>query len=247
MTLSFDGVAGPDVAPLLADGTIDLVERLTAASNQTWLAVLRSGDVQARCVYKPIAGERPLWDFPTGTLAGREVAAHRVAWSLGWQVIPPTVLRDGPLGQGMCQMWVETDPEVDVIELAGRRDDPDLRRIALLDAVINNSDRKAGHLLATPDGAILGCDHGVSFSVRYKLRTVLWQWRGTPIPAADREALNRLAARLRDPASDLNAELAPLVTADEVYAARRRAEILAEHGAYPYPSPEWPAVPYPPV
>lgn len=247
MTLSFDGVAGPEVTHLLTDGALDLVERLTEASNQTWLAVLRSGDIRARCVYKPISGERPLWDFPTGTLAGREVASHLVARALGWQVVPPTVLRDGPLGEGMCQMWVETDPEVDVLEVAQRRDDPNLRRIALLDAVINNSDRKAGHLLVTPEGTILGCDHGVSFSVQYKLRTVLWQWRGTPIPTADREGLRRLEALMRDPGSDLNVALAPLVTETEVYAARRRAEILAEHGTYPYPSPGWPAVPYPPV
>ena len=116
------------------------------------------------CVYKPIAGERPLWDFPMGTLAGREVAAYVVSRAAGWDVVPPTVMRDGPFGPGMCQLWIDHDTDVDLIALSRRTDHAGLRDMAVFDAVVNNADRKIGHLLPVADGHLYGCDHGVCFA-----------------------------------------------------------------------------------
>ena len=177
----------PELAlPFLREGDLEIVGRLVQASNTTLLVTI-TGDVPDRgvitagAVYKAIRGERPLWDFPEATLAHREVAAHAVSEATGWQIVPPTVFREeGPLGPGMLQLWVETRDDVDILALL-RSGDPRLRRIALFDAVVNNADRKGGHLLVRPDGLIQGVDHGVTFNVDPKLRTVLWNWRGTLI------------------------------------------------------------------
>jgi len=139
-----------------------------------------------------VAGERPLWDFPTGSLAGREVAAYAVSRAAGWDVVPPTVMRDGPFGPGMCQLWIDSDPEVDIIALSRRADHAALRQMAVFDAVVNNADRKIGHLLPDCAGHLYGCDHGVCFAEEYKLRTVLWQWRGRRLPERAVTALRRL-------------------------------------------------------
>ena len=197
------------------------------------------------CVYKPIAGERPLWDFPTGTLAGREVAAYVVSRAAGWDVVPPTVMRDGPFGPGMCQLWIDHDPELDLIALSRRTDHAGLRDMAVFDAVVNNADRKIGHLLPVTDGHLYGCDHGVCFAEDYKLRTVLWQWRGKTLPRRSLEALRRLNAQLSD--GGLEAELSSLLTADEITATRLRVETLLKHRVHPYPPADWPAVPWPPI
>ena len=167
--------------------------RLAVASNETFYCTLSYQEQSAACVYKPVAGERPLWDFPAGTLAGREVAAYQVCRAAGWHLVPPTVYRDGPFGPGMCQLWIDADPEVDLIALARRTDHPGLRQMAVFDAVVNNADRKIGHLLPAPDGDLFGCDHGVCFGEDYKLRTVLWQWRGKSLPASAVEALAGLS------------------------------------------------------
>ena len=135
----------------------------------------------AECVYKPVAGERPLWDFPDGTLAGREVSAYLVSEATGWRVVPPTVLRDGPFGPGMVQLWMDVDPTSTCRVRPPRH--PALRRMAVFDAVVNNADRKGGHILPTPDGHVYGVDHGICFSVEPKLRTLLWRWAGKPLPA----------------------------------------------------------------
>src|SRR5262249_25796243 len=150
----------------------------------------------AACVYKPVAGERPLWDFPDGTLAEREVAAYEVATAMSWPVVPPTVFRDGPAGPGMVQLWVDPDESVDIGRFMGRRDVAGLRQIAVLDAVINNADRKGGHLLPVPSGHVYGVDHGVTFHAADKLRTVLWQWAGARLPAESCEALRALRTDL---------------------------------------------------
>jgi len=197
------------------------------------------------CVYKPIAGERPLWDFPTGTLAGREVAAYVVSRAAGWDVVPPTVMRDGPFGPGMCQLWIDHDPELDLIALSRRTDHAGLRDMAVFDAVVNNADRKIGHLLPVADGHLYGCDHGVCFAEDYKLRTVLWQWRGKSLPRRSLEALRRLNAQLSD--GGLEAELSSLLTVEEITATRLRVETLLKHRVHPYPPADWPAVPWPPV
>jgi uncharacterized repeat protein (TIGR03843 family) len=197
------------------------------------------------CVYKPIAGERPLWDFPAGTLAGREVAAYAVSRAAGWDVVPPTVMRDGPFGPGMCQLWIDHDTDVDLIALSRRGDHAGLRDMAVFDAVVNNADRKIGHLLPVADGHLYGCDHGVCFAEDYKLRTVLWQWRGKTLPRRSVEALRRLNAELTE--GNLVAELSGLLSASEIDATRIRVETLLKHRVHPYPPADWPAVPWPPI
>ncbi len=257
---------------LLASGELDIEGRLVDASNATLYCTIRPGpgpgpgghggtgrppvsrgglgrivppDYKVACVYKPIAGERPLWDFPMGTLAGREVAAYVVSRAAGWDVVPPTVMRDGPFGPGMCQLWIDHDTDVDLIALSRRADHAGLRDMAVFDAVVNNADRKIGHLLPVADGHLYGCDHGVCFAEDYKLRTVLWQWRGKTLPRRSLEALRRLNTQFNE--GDLETELSSLVAASEIAATKIRVETLLKHRVHPYPPADWPAVPWPPV
>ncbi len=229
---------------LLTDGELEVEGRLVVASNATLYCKISDGATEAACVYKPVAGERPLWDFPHGTLADREVAAYAVSRAAGWDLVPPTVFRDGPFGPGMCQLWIDSDPAVDLVALSRSGDHRLLRDMAVFDAVVNNADRKIGHLLPTTDGALYGCDHGVCFGEEYKLRTVLWQWRGRRLPGRAVEALQRLAAALASgPLAD---ELASRLNGDEVTATRQRVDLLLEARVHPYPPEDWPAVPWPP-
>src|SRR6516225_8204699 len=230
---------------LLERGTLEVEGRLVDASNATLYCTIKGGGAEAACVYKPVAGERPLWDFPTGTLAGREVAAYVVPRAAGWNIVPPTVMRDGPFGLGMVQLWIDLDPEVDVIALSRRSDHTGLREMAVFDAVVNNADRKIGHLLPVADGHLYGCDHGVCFSEDDKLRTVLWQWRGKTLPKRSVEVLRRLADDLA--AGWLAGELSKYLTRAEVGATRGRVTRLLKHRVHPYPSEDWPAIPWPPV
>ncbi|MGZ6792529.1 MAG: SCO1664 family protein [Mycobacteriales bacterium] len=227
---------------LLREGELSIEGRMLDASNATLYCTTTLEGVTAVCVYKPVQGERPLWDFPDGTLAEREVAAYLVSEALGWGLVPPTVLREGPFGLGMCQLWVDVDETVDLQVLA-RSDHPDLRRMAVLDAVVNNADRKGGHLLPTPEGRVHGIDHGVCFSVDDKLRTLLWQWRGEPLTDEAVEALSRLRAELEGP---LGTALHELLTRREVRRTTRRVDDLLRSGVHPHPSPDWPAIPWPP-
>ena len=241
------------VLGLLTEGKLEIEGRLVDASNATlYCTITTSGrgagiarNTKVACVYKPIAGERPLWDFPAGTLAGREVAAYLVSRSARWDVVPPTVMREGPFGPGMCQLWIDHDTSVDRIALSRRADHPGLRDMAVFDAVVNNADRKIGHLLPMADGHLYGCDHGVCFAEDYKLRTVLWQWRGKGLPRRSVEALRRLNTQLTD--GSLTAELSSLLTASEIDATKIRVETLLKHRVHPYPPADWPAVPWPPV
>ncbi|MGW5877194.1 SCO1664 family protein [Nocardiopsis terrae] len=244
---AFGGLTPAEGLDLLRRGEITVEGRLTAASNATLYCTVSDGGRSAACVYKPVAGERPLWDFPDGTLAGREVSAYAVSEALGWSVVPPTVHRDGPYGEGMVQLWVHGDTTVDLVALSREDDHPGLRRMAVLDAVINNSDRKIGHLLPTPGGHLYGCDHGVSFAEDYKLRTVLWQWRGQPLTEEALSALTEVRNRLRNPDDPLTAELAGHLTGPEAHAVRARVDLLVHHRIHPYPAPDWPSVPWPPV
>ena len=212
------------------------------ASNATLYCSTTLDGVSATCVYKPVRGERPLWDFPDGTLAGREVSAFLVSEATGWDLVPPTVLRDGPFGPGMCQLWVDCDETVDLQELA-YGDHPDVRRLSVLDAVINNADRKGGHLLPRADGRVFGIDHGVCFSSEDKLRTLLWQWRGEPLLPEAVEVLERLVVDLY---GDLGEALSEHLTVREVRATSRRVEALLLTGLHPHPSEDWPAIPWPP-
>jgi uncharacterized repeat protein (TIGR03843 family) len=234
---------------VLREGDIQLVGRLLGSTNHAMLGrVTRvcpppEESVTLEAVYKPIAGERPLDDFPDETLAKREVAAFLVSEASGWRIVPPTVLRDGPFGAGAVQLWIEIDQTVDIVGMV-IGDDRRLRRIAAFDAAINNTDRKGGHLLPIDGGAhIFGVDHGVTFSTYPKLRTVLWGWRGTAFEADEREGLERIAQGLR---GDLARDLAPLLTRNEISATRRRVDELLSVGRFPYPRGDWPAIPWPP-
>jgi uncharacterized repeat protein (TIGR03843 family) len=227
---------------LLTQGQLSIEGRLIDASNATLYCDVTLEDLRAACVYKPIAGERPLWDFPDGTLAQREYAAYLVSEATGWEIVPPTVLRDGPFGPGMCQLWIDVDDDVDLVALA-RSDDERLRRMALFDAVVNNADRKGGHLLPTKDGHLFGVDHGVCFSVEDKLRTLLWQWRGDRIDATSLAVLAELRAALD---GELCHQLSGLLTQAEVAATRRRVDRLIATKRFPQPNDDWPAVPWPP-
>ncbi|MHB8452672.1 MAG: SCO1664 family protein [Mycobacteriales bacterium] len=227
---------------LLRDGELEIAGRLVDASNATFYGRVRSGPAEAGCVYKPLRGERPLWDFPDGTLAGREVAAYVVSEAGGWAIVPPTLLRSGPFGPGMCQLWIDVDESVDVVALV-RSDDPRLRRIALFDAVVNNADRKGGHLLPTPDGQVFGVDHGVCFHEEDKLRTLLWGWRGSRFTAAERATLVGLRAGL---AGAVGSALADLLTPRESVALGERVDRLLRRGVFPAPAGDWPAIPWPP-
>ena len=231
-----------DVLRLLRDGSLEIEGRLVDASNATLYCGVTLDGVTAACVYKPVSGERPLWDFPDGTLAGREVSAYLVSIASGWDVVPPTVMRGGPFGPGMCQLWVDTDDEVELAALA-RSDHPDLRRMAVFDALVNNADRKGGHLLPTTEGRVYGVDHGVCFSSEDKLRTLLWQWRSLPLPEEALEVLSRLRAEFEGPLGD---GLHEHLTRREVRATMRRVDRLLAAGLHPEPSEDWPAIPWPP-
>jgi uncharacterized repeat protein (TIGR03843 family) len=227
---------------LLEAGELDVRGRLVDASNATLYCTVTLDAVEAVCVYKPVMGERPLWDFPDGTLANREVAAFAVSAASGWDLVPPTVLRDGPYGVGMCQLWIDVDETIDIVELS-RSDHPDLRRMSVLDAVVNNADRKGGHLLPTTSGRVYGVDHGVCFSVEDKLRTLLWQFRGDSLDDECVEVLSRLRADLEGP---LGSTLGALLEPAEVRKTVRRVDKLLRTGRHPQPSQDWPAIPWPP-
>ncbi|MVO90113.1 SCO1664 family protein [Streptomyces sp. p1417] len=302
---------------LLTRGELTVRGQIREASNAVLYCTIAYEEQTAACVYKPVAGERPLWDFPDGTLARREVAAYEVSEALGWGLVPPTVLRDGPYGEGMVQLWIEAGdgadaaaPEADDAAAGGtdggaapgtddapapgagdgvggadgdggagaellalvegdepgdgwkaigyaqveegrtallvHADDARLRRLAVLDAVINNADRKGGHLLPGRDGRLFGIDHGVTFNVADKLRTLLWGWAGEKLPDEAVTALGALREALAAGAP-LAGRLGELLTPAEVDAVRGRVAALLASGRHPAPSGEWPAIPWPPV
>jgi hypothetical protein len=236
----------PTVDPLemLRSASLEIVGRLTEASNVTLFCELRTEDSPEapHCVYKPIRGERPLDDFPVGTLAYREVAAYELSEAMGWRIVPPTVLRDGPLGPGMVQAWIEVDEDADIVAMILTRD-PRLRRMALFDAIVNNADRKGGHVLPTDDGHLYGCDHGVCFAVEPKLRTVLWGWRGEPLTDEEVACLQTLRSSID---GELGRRLAESLSAPEVAATARRIDRLLAACHMPLPDPHRPAIPWPP-
>jgi uncharacterized repeat protein (TIGR03843 family) len=252
---------------LLATAELTVLGRIMPASNHTYLCRLGS-DEGPQAVYKPTSGERPLWDFEDGTLAAREYAAWVVSEALGWSVVPPTVLRDGPAGPGMVQLWSEPDPEQDPVDLLPEgpvppgalhvldaldgherpvmlvhEDSVPLRRMALFDVVVNNTDRKGGHVLAMADGHRYGVDHGVCFHVDDKLRTVLWGFGGQTIGEQERAALENLAACLDGPTGEA---LGPLLHVEEIRATARRVDRLLRTGRFPEQGPGWPSLPWPP-
>ena len=234
---------------VLREGDVEIIGRIVASSNNAMLVTVTrhcpdpEPDHTIHAIYKPTLGERPLDDFPDGTLAHREVAAWHVSEASGWGIVPPTILRDGPFGEGMVQAYVDADVDVDVVAMVVE-DDPRLRRMAVLDAVMNNTDRKGGHILPVEGGRhVYGVDHGVCFSPVPKLRTVLWGWRGMPLAPEEMDGV-RLIREALD--GELGIALDGLLSRVEVRATARRAEALLASCRFPFPSPDWPAIPWPP-
>jgi len=226
---------------ILASGELVVTGRLVDASNATLYATATLNDQSVVCIYKPIAGERPLWDFADGCLAHREYAAYLVSEHLGFNLIPLTILRDGPYGFGMVQQWVDIDESIDLAKFFAT-DHPQLRAMALLDAIINNTDRKIGHLLPVDDLRLFGCDHGVTFHEEDKLRTVLWQWAGETFTVDELLILENAKSEM---AGGLGQKLSPLLTDVEIAETIRRISELLDSGTFPLPNPDWPAVPWP--
>jgi uncharacterized repeat protein (TIGR03843 family) len=232
----------PDRSALsvLECGDVEVLGRLPWSSNATFLTTITAGDRRCQAVYKPGRGERPLWDFPHG-LYRRELAAYHLSEALGWGMVPPTVIRDGPLGEGSFQLFIEADFEQHYFTLYEQRQDlhPQLMAICAFDILANNTDRKSGHVLLGPDGRIWGVDQGLCFSADFKLRTVIWEFGGQRLPAS-------LIATFEPLASKVPLELAALLDDDEVEALQRRARRLASEPVLPvdpsgrrYP---WPVV-----
>lgn len=221
-------------------GTLDVTGRLVDASNATLYATCTYNEQSLPVIYKPIAGERPLWDFPDGNLAQREYAAYLLSELGDFAVVPPTVLRDGPFGMGMVQQWIDIDDSIDLADFY-RTDHPELRTMALFDAIANNTDRKIGHLLPSVQGKVFGCDHGVTFHEDDKLRTVLWQWAGKPFTESEISSLEILLSHISE-----NEAIQSLITENEFTALQNRIQRLIETREFPQPSEEWPAVPWPP-
>lgn len=264
-----------DRREVLHDGELTVLGRIRSASNATFLCEAALGSRAVHCVYKPVSGEQPLWDFPDGTLAGRELSAYLVSAQLGWNIVPYTIIRDGPAGPGMLQLWVQqpgdaadSDPRPgpDLVDLfptgtpqpgylpvlraydyAGdevvlmHADDNRLRRMAVFDILVNNADRKGGHILYGIDGNVYGVDHGVSLHVQDKLRTVLWGWAGKPIDDSTMESVAELADALRGP---LAAELRGHITSAEIAALTRRTQALLNDPVMPGPDRHRP-IPWP--
>ena len=253
------------IAPL-TDGELTVTGRLLQASNATFLAELAGAGGRIECVYKPVEGERPLWDFPRRTLGYREVAAYEVSRIGGFDCVPVTVFTDGPLGPGSLQAWVDADEEatsrlvdlvpstqvpasgwfacVQALDADDRAvtvihaDSPDLKLLAVFDVLVNNADRKGGHILGSGD-RVFGVDHGVTFHTDHKLRTLLWGWAGAALNERELTAVRRA----RDEAPD---RLAELINEAEVAAFVRRADLLLGRERLPRPRGQWPSIPWPP-
>jgi uncharacterized repeat protein (TIGR03843 family) len=268
-------VSAAEVEQVLAHGTVEIVGRMVDASNATLKAVAELDGLTLDCIYKPRDGERPLWDFATGTLGRREVATFEISRALGWDLVPVTVWRDdGPFGAGMCQLWFDADDDramVDVVPVSagearqfsnagwhtiieandgyGRRvrlvhaEHPELRRLALFDLLVNNADRKGGHILVREVDArlvVVGIDHGLCLHEEDKLRTVLWGWAGDPIDAEHLGGLGHL-----DLDGGAMESLTVSLTRRELRALARRRDRLIAEAVYPVPDGDWPPLPWP--
>ena len=223
---------------MITNGLLKVEGRFVDASNATLYAVVELEEQSLHVIYKPIAGERPLWDFPDGNLANRELAAYLLSDALALHIVPFTALREGPFGPGMVQEWIDIDKDIDVVDLANSSH-PKIREMALFDAIINNTDRKYGHILPTSSGEIFGCDHGVTFHEDPKLRTVIWQFSSQEFNPSDLDLLSH-AARI---ASEV---VAPFISTAETNALSARIDKLLKNNTFPEPSEDWPPVPWPP-
>jgi hypothetical protein len=229
------------VNPSVPMGELQILGLLPASSNYTFLARVKD-DAGTLVVYKPRRGETPLWDFLQGTLCQRETAAHLVAQAAGWSFVPPTILADGPLGIGAVQLFIDHDPSVTAFKLAADHEG-ELKQIAVFDLIANNADRKAGHIFVDSTGRVWGVDHGLCFNAEPKLRTVLWDYVGDPIPAEELQAVSRLHRAIENGTIP---HLEELLLTEEVKALKTRAERVLELGAFPPPG-SGRAYPWPPI
>ena len=224
----------------LTSGELEITGRLIDASNATLFGLMHHDGVSLEVIYKPVAGERPLWDFPDGTLADREYAAFWLSDRTGLDLVPPTILREGPAGFGMVQRWIDVDESIDLTSFFAQ-DRSELRLLALFDAIINNTDRKIGHLLPDQNGHLFACDHGVTFHSEDKLRTVLWQWAGDQLTTDEIEILEKTSKYIDEEGTTLSAHLTQL----EIEVTQHRIEKLQTGGIMPLPNEDWPAIPWP--
>jgi len=223
----------------LENAELVVTGRLIDASNATLYATATFNGEEIACIYKPVAGERPLWDFQSGNLAQREYATFLLSHKLALNIVPPTLLREGPYGVGMVQAWIEIDTKIDLMTYF-QRDEPELRQLALFDAIINNTDRKIGHLIPTVEGHLYACDHGVTFHEEDKLRTVLWQWAGSPLEKDEFALLESAKSVLKEQV------FVKLLTSKELEAVQIRIDRMIEDAHFPHPNEDWPSVPWPP-
>lgn len=221
-------------------GELEITGRLVDASNATLFGTVSHNDEKFEVIYKPVAGERPLWDFPDGTLADREFAAFLLSDLAGFDLVPPTILREGPAGFGMVQRWIDVDQSIDLTKFFAS-DTPSLRHLAIFDAIINNTDRKIGHLLPADNGHLFACDHGVTFHSEDKLRTVLWQWADDLLTDKEIELLASTDDLLSRSVEIFNRH----ITEHEFFALRNRIARLLATSKMPSPSEDWPPIPWP--
>jgi len=233
------------IIALLSNGEMRLEGIMPWSSNYTFLAVVAQDNVELLAIYKPCKGERPLWDFPHGTLCKREYAAFLVSEALGWGLVPATVLRDGPHGPGSVQLFIDCDPEQHYFTLKDEHPE-EFKRVALFDALLNNTDRKGGHCLVDRAGKIWAIDHGVTFHCEPKLRTVIWDYAGQTIPDAMLRDLKRFQKGICGD-EPIAKNLRQLIDRHELEALRGRLDELIADGTFPSPNSDWYTIPWPPV
>jgi hypothetical protein len=239
-----DGDAASEILGALGHGEVKSIRMMPYGSNAVFEAILKGPGGDLRAIYKPQAGEAPLWDFPSGTLYRREYAAYLLSHETGWDFIPPTVIRDGPHGVGTMQLFIEHDPRVTFFSLRDYRLD-DFAGVAAFDVLTNNADRKGGDVLEDGDGRLWFIDHGLTFHSDYKLRTVIWEFQGDPLPRPTTERLRKMAPAL-EPGENLERKLSEILNAGEVDSLRSRLEALLEEAVFPWPGLHR-SVPWPPV
>lgn len=247
-------MSGDDSAGITFDKVMEILEKgkidaehgaIRWSSNYTFLISVEHDDLEVMAVYKPQRGERPLWDFPDGTLCYRERAAFLTSQELDWQIVPPTVLRDGPRGLGSIQFFIDHDPEYNYFSF----DEsllPQLMRLAAFDYLVNNADRKGGHCLVDSQNHLWGIDHGITFHAANKLRTVIWDFAGQPVPDALLEDIEKLCMTVDSPQNEFHQKLSALLHDAEVRAFQKRIRRILKTRQYPQPGPG-PNYPWPPV